>query len=430
MNQTLIGIALMTLFTSASWADDLRNYFVAPIETDLHRATVSSSADAYVVVNCNALIVDDALDLSALDKDDFAAALSNATDSRGSLLLVCRYQSPVNFEKQLRSQLKRRLKALCASIGYEKVRASEVTTSADWKGTYQLAVAFDQPDNAQEPLIENEHVRVFPVRTQLSKFLHGKADCLVEVVQPIDGRVSAISADLKSSIRKAVQQAELTEKQTLLFKLSSTTAGREKLESLFNSRSKPIIPKTDNAELRKLFEANAAGFRPSAALMLAQGLGFQNILYSHSPDGGAPEKLVGAKAPNFNLTRLNGDQLDLNVFIDGRPALITFWGLACGPCRKEAPALTELYKKYGQKFSIVAVNGYNDDREAVAKYVAKASLTHPIVLQGRTVSDDLYHVGAYPTTFWVDRNGTVVGYEVGFASKKRLEDRIVKLLAR
>ena len=89
-----------------------------------------------------------------------------------------------------------------------------------------------------------------------------------------------------------------------------------------------------------------------------------------------------------------------------------------------------MHKKYGQEFSIVAVNGYNDDREAVAKYVTKASLTHPIVLQGQTVSDDLYHAGAYPTTFWVDRNGTIVDYEIGFASSKRLEDRIVNLLAR
>ena len=47
-----------------------------------------------------------------------------------------------------------------------------------------------------------------------------------------------------------------------------------------------------------------------------------------------------------------------------------------------------------------------------------------------TVSDDVYHVGAYPTTFWVDRNGTITGYEVGFASSQRLEDRIAKTLAR
>jgi cytochrome c biogenesis protein CcmG/thiol:disulfide interchange protein DsbE len=322
------------------------------------------------------------------------------------------------------------LKDLCFSAGYDKVRVSETNASADWNDTCEPAYGFNQPDDAREPLIENDYVRVFPVRTQLSKLVHGDADCIVEIVHPVDGRMKEISSDLASSIRQAVRKAQLTEMQTISFKLSSTTAGRETVESLFNARSAPKIPKTDNAELLKFFEAQAAEYKPSPALKLAQELGFQTITYSHSPGGGAPETLIGAEAPNFKLARLNGDQLDLHEFIDGRPALITFWGLACAPCRQEAPFLTEYYKKYGEEFAMVAVNGYNDKRETVAKHITDGGLTHPIVLQGQTVSDDLYHVGAYPTTFWVDRNGTIVDYEVGFASSKRLESRIVNLLAR
>ena len=430
MNRTLIGIALLTLFTSVSRADDLQNYFVAPISTELQRATVSASADAYAIVNCNALLVDGQLDLSALDKDGFVSELSKMTASGGSLVLVLRYQSAANAGEQLRKRLKQRLKDLCSSAGYEKIRVINKSNSEDWKDTYQRVVAFKQPEEALEPLIENEHVRVFPVRTQLSKFFHSEADCIVELVRPVDGRMKKISPDLALSIRQAVKQAQISSKQTMLFKLSSTTAGNEIVETLFNPRSAPAIPKAEEAELLRTLGLVEEEYKPSPALRLAQLLGFEKIAYSHSADGGAPEILVGAKAPNFKLTRLNGDELDLHDFIDGRPALITFWGLACGPCRQEAPALTELHKKYGQDFAIVAVNGYNDDRESVAKYVTKASLTHPIVLQGKTISDDLYQAGAYPTTFWVNRDGTIVDYEVGFASSKRLENRAVDLLAR
>lgn len=430
MNRILIAIALFTVCASGSGADGLRNYFVAPISTELHRATVSSSADTYAIVNCNALIADEGLDLSSLDIDGFVSALSNVTASRGRLLLVCRYQLAANVETKLRRQLNQRLKELCSSAGHEEVKVSETDTSTDWKAEYQRADAFDQPNEAREPLIENEHVRVFPVRTQLSKLVHGEADCIVEIVHPVDGRMKEISSALESSIRQAVQQAQLTEKHTIKFKLSSTTAGREKVELLFDARSAPKIPETNNADLLKFLEASAAAYTPSPALALAQDLGFQNIAYSHSPGGGAPETLVGAEAPNFKLDRLNGDQLDLHDFIKGRPALITFWGLACAPCRQEAPTLTELHKKYGREFSIVAVNGYNDDLEAVTNYATNERLTHPIVLQGKTVSDDLYQVGAYPTAFWVDRNGTITHYEVGFASSKRFEDRIANMLAR
>ncbi len=62
MNRILICIALLTAPVGESRSDDLRNYFVAPVSTELHRATVSSNADVYAVVNCNALSVDDDLD--------------------------------------------------------------------------------------------------------------------------------------------------------------------------------------------------------------------------------------------------------------------------------------------------------------------------------------------------------------------------------
>lgn len=348
MNQKLIGIALLMVFASGSRADGVRNYFVAPISTELHRGTVSSSADTYAIINCNALITDGDLDLTTLDKDGFLSALSNVTAGRGPLLLVCRYQLTANFEAQLRNRLNQRLKNLCSAAGYEKITVSEKITSADWKVAYQCACTFNQADEAREPSIENEHVRVFPVRTQLSKLVHGEVDCIVEIFHPVDGRMKEISSDLESSIRLAVQQAQLTEKQTMKFKLSSTTSGRKKVESLFNVRSPPEIPETTNAELLKYFEALAAEYKPSPALVLAQDLGFQKIAFTHTPGGGAPETLVGTEAPNFKLARLNGDQLELHDFIHGRPALITFWGLACVPCRQEAPSLTELHKTYGK----------------------------------------------------------------------------------
>ena len=46
-------------------------------------------------------------------------------------------------------------------------------------------------------------------------------------------------------------------------------------------------------------------------------------------------------------------------------------------------------------------------------------------MSGRT-----FRVGAYPTTFWVDRSGKVVDYEVGFDSNKRLEERVNGMLKR
>ncbi len=307
--RTLLSCVMLLVFCTTSLADETRNFFVAPITTELHRTTVSSSADAYAIVNCNPLIVEGDLDLTVLDEDEFLLALQAATATPNHLILVCRYQFPADLDTPLRTRLNKRLKELCASAGFQKVSLSETRTSADWKDAYHRADDFDQPEDALEPLVENAHVRVFPVRTRLSKLVHGEADCIVEVIHPIDGRMSEIPFDLKSAIRQAVQATDLTEKQSLIFKLSSTAAGREKVEVLFDFRAAPKIPETESIELRRIFEANAGKYKPSPALQLAQELGFQEILYTHSPGGGAPETLVGAKAPNFKLTRLNGARL-------------------------------------------------------------------------------------------------------------------------
>lgn len=437
VQRKLLGFALtLVLCTSSqadtsSTADSTKNFFVASVFTALHRATVSSSADTYAIVNCNSLIVNGDLDLSALDEDDFIAALTNATPDLGHLLLVCRYKlDDVTDNARLRKRLNNRLKELSETAGYQKLSLSETKTSVGWADAYDRANEFIQPDEASEPLIENNHVQVFPVRTRLSKLVHGETDCIVEVIRPIDGRTNEISSDLSTSIRNAIEGIQLPQKHLLLFRLSSTESGREKVQDLFDVRPAPKIPDTKNPVLLKLYETQAEEYKPSPALALAQDLGFHRILYSHSSGGGAPEELVGAKAPNFELTQLDGTPLILHDFIRDRPALITFWGLACGPCRTEAPYLSALHEKHGQAFSIVAVNGYNDDGDAVAEYVKSEKLSHPIVLQGRAVSDELYRVGAYPTTFWVDRNGVIIDYDIGFTSGRHLEERLEKVLKR
>jgi thiol-disulfide isomerase/thioredoxin len=255
-------------------------------------------------------------------------------------------------------------------------------------------------------------------------------DCVVEIRRPIDGRFQEIPEPLRAEIKQQVSALNLGDhKGRLLFDVSSTTAGRELIDTVFDSREPPRVPPnvTDPAIIKFILD-QGANYQPSPAMKLANDLGFDSIRCRHTPGGGAPEKLIGQPAPNFTLPRLEGDELQLSAFISDRPALVTFWGVACGPCCVEAPHLSKLHGKYGTDFGIVAVNGYNESREVVAKFVDKTMLHHPIVLNGRSVADDLYQVGSYPTTFWINREGIVEDYEVGFDSAAELERRIVKML--
>lgn len=63
---------------------------------------------------------------------------------------------------------------------------------------------------------------------------------------------------------------------------------------------------------------------------------------------------------------------------------------------------------------VVGVNGFNDDREQIAGFVKDYKVNYPVLMEGRKVADKDYFVTGYPTTFWIDRKGTIVRRSTGF----------------
>lgn len=430
-----IALTLLLLAVVSPWlrAEDssttLPNYFVSPVTTDLQRSLVRKGTTIYAEVNGDALVKDGKIDLAPLENSSFLSEIKTSWNEDASLCIVCKFQfSATIVESSLQKQLASALEKYCSQAGISQVSTVNTMTSSSWNEQWANVSISDDSLDAQEPLVEDELVQAYPIRTRLSKYLMGDGDCFVRILPSIDGRMTnELPSDLKLSITNAVQALDVQNKHKLLFDVSSTAAGEKLVEQLFNQKQPPVRPKLEL--LIKDYQAELAAYKQSPGLTLAKELGFESIGYGHSPNGGAPEKLIGKPSPNFELEALGGGQLELHQFTKGRPAIITFWGLACGPCRVEAPHLSQLQQKFGRdKLSIVAVNCYNDDKADVQKYVDAENLTHPIVLQGESIARNDYHVTAHPTTFWIDSNGVVVDYEVGFESAKRLESKIQKLL--
>ena len=80
---------------------------------------------------------------------------------------------------------------------------------------------------------------------------------------------------------------------------------------------------------------------------------------------------------------------------------------------------------------VLAVNGYNESREKVAKFVKNKQLSQKMLLQGGGVGRRLYGVQGFPTSFFVDASGRVSDRSVGFAPflAKKEEAKIEKALA-
>jgi cytochrome c biogenesis protein CcmG/thiol:disulfide interchange protein DsbE len=147
---------------------------------------------------------------------------------------------------------------------------------------------------------------------------------------------------------------------------------------------------------------------------------------------GAAGGLVGSPAPDFTLEAMDGSKVAFREATRGKVVLLSFWGVACSYCRKEAPYLTKLQEKFGDKgFTVIAVNGYDEDRETVAEYLAQEKLKHPVLLMGRGIARSKYQVTGFPTNVWIDAAGNVAHTEVGFTADHYsvMEARIQRMLA-
>ena len=403
-------------------------FFVAPVTSELQRDLTSPTADTYAIVDANMAVKELKVDTSTLTEAGFEQRLAEMT-SRGHLYLVCRFSVQDKYNSQLMSDVSEALKKIATQVGYRRVSAIQMSTSASWEDAIKPVLGYTEGEETGEEVVENDLVRVYPIRTRLSKMLLGDFDCIVEIFRPIDANFTEFRPELREAIIAAVGQAQPQEKRTLLFKLTSTNQGRDRIETLFQSTPRPQLRDAADPFFVQLYQEQLVNFDPSPALLLAEELGFQKFRTSHSPCGGSPEMLVGKRVPNFQLPTVDGLTMELHQEIQGKRALITFWGLACGPCRQEAPHLSRLQEKHGADLvRMIAINGYNDERQKVAEYVAQEGLKQTFVLEGKKVSDELFGVGAYPTTFWVDDEGIVVDYEVGFFSPARLERKLAEWL--
>jgi thiol-disulfide isomerase/thioredoxin len=147
---------------------------------------------------------------------------------------------------------------------------------------------------------------------------------------------------------------------------------------------------------------------------------------------GAP-KLVGdargITAPNFELATLDGQRVKLSDY-RGKAVLLNFWATWCGPCKVEMPWFVELQKKYGND-GLVILGIAMDDSETpkIAQFASEMGVNYPVLLGTDKVSEEYGNVEYLPTSFYIDRQGKIVGKGTGLLGRGEIEENIQKALA-
>ena len=147
---------------------------------------------------------------------------------------------------------------------------------------------------------------------------------------------------------------------------------------------------------------------------------YQNISVFDQPQDTSSNPEDVKSVGKFETTGIDGKTYTEKVFSDYDLTLVNIFTTWCSPCVKEIPELQELYKEMKEKG--VGVAGVvldttdekgNQDEEAVKKagiLQEKTKAEYPFLIPDTTMMNGrLQGISAFPETFFVDKDGNIVG---------------------
>lgn len=138
---------------------------------------------------------------------------------------------------------------------------------------------------------------------------------------------------------------------------------------------------------------------------------------------------VGQPAPDFTLDTLDGNQVMLSG-LKGKAILINFWASWCVPCREETPELVNAYNTHhAEGLVILGINMTSIDIVSDAKsFVAEFQIPYPVPLDRDGKVAGLYRVSGIPTSFFINRQGTITHIQIGKLTAEQIEQLLLGIL--
>lgn len=136
----------------------------------------------------------------------------------------------------------------------------------------------------------------------------------------------------------------------------------------------------------------------------------------------------GQPVPTFKLSSIHDEYITLEDYI-GMPLVLNFWGTFCEPCKREMPTIEAQHKKWQDEgVQFLGIN-LSEDKLTAANY-ARNRVTYPIALDVNRVIEKRYGLRSYPTTFFINADGSLNSVVTGEMSEPMLEQHIRELVSK
>ena len=125
-----------------------------------------------------------------------------------------------------------------------------------------------------------------------------------------------------------------------------------------------------------------------------------------------PKDLNIGDVIRFETTDLNGNPVSSEeLFAESEVTMVNLWGTWCGPCKRELPELAVMAKEFeAQGCRVIGIcnDAYAEDKLEKAKGLLQDAGAEYLNLVGSPGLDAILHASAFPSTYFVDREGRLL----------------------
>lgn len=125
-------------------------------------------------------------------------------------------------------------------------------------------------------------------------------------------------------------------------------------------------------------------------------------------------------APDFTVWDQEGKEVTLLDILDGKPGVLNFWTSKCPPCKEEMPEFQEVYEEMGDEIQFIMLDGVGcmgETEESGKEYVEEQGFSFPVYYDLEMNAVSTYGIQAFPTTFFIDKEGNIAAGRMGMLTK-------------
>ena len=134
------------------------------------------------------------------------------------------------------------------------------------------------------------------------------------------------------------------------------------------------------------------------------------------------DRWIGVRSPEMVFTDLDGNELTSAQF-EGKRVILNFWATWCPPCKKEIPHFVKLQEEYGDHLVIIGISHEENEKQ---RSFAEDYDVNFILAKANILPEPFTGIQSIPTTFYIDRNGVIQHYSLGYRDYSTIKDHAIQ----